>query len=39
VLKKNFGDIGDAAKELGNQVGDLAKAAKGKPRTGRKPKK
>ena len=38
-VKEEIGDIGDAAKELANQVGDVAKAVKGKPRTGRKPKK
>jgi phage-related minor tail protein len=38
-VKEEIQDIGGAAKELVNQVGDLAKAAKGKPRTGRKVKK
>ena len=31
-------DVADAVKEVGNQVGDVAKAVKGKPRTGRKPR-
>lgn len=32
-------DVGAAAKEVGNQIGDIPKAVTGKPRTGRKPKK
>lgn len=31
-------DVVKAVKEVGNQAGDVVKAAKGKPRTGRKPK-
>jgi hypothetical protein len=38
-VKEEIQDIGGAAKELANQVGDVGKAVKGKPRTGRKPKK
>ncbi len=37
-VKEEIQDIGGAAKELANQVGDVGKAVKGKPRTGRKPK-
>ena len=32
-------DVSSAIKEVGNQIGDIPKAAQGKPRTGRKPKK
>ena len=32
-------DVGDAVKEVGNQIGDIPSAITGKPRTGRKPKK
>ena len=38
-VKKELKDVVDAAKEVGNQMGDVAKAAKGKKRQGRKPKK
>ena len=37
-IKKELKDVIAAAKELGNQAGDVAAAAKGKPRRGRKPK-
>ena len=37
-VKEEIQDIGGAAKELANQVGDVAGAVKGKPRTGRKKK-
>ena len=32
-------DVGDAVKEVGNQIGDIPSAITGKTRTGRKPKK
>ena len=35
-VKEELKDVVVAAKELGNQVGDVAKAAKGKKRQGRK---
>ena len=35
-VKEELNDIGGAAKELANQVGDVGKAVKGKPRAGRK---
>ncbi len=38
-VKNELKDVLAAAKELGNQMGDVAKAAKGKKRQGRKPKK
>jgi len=38
-VKEELKDVVVAAKELGNQVGDIAKAAKGKKRQGRKSKK
>ena len=38
-LKKELKDVVEAAKELGNQVGDVGKAVKGKKRQGRKAKK
>ena len=38
-IKEELKDVAVAAKELGNQVGDVAKAAKGKNRKGRKSKK
>ena len=38
-VKEELKDVVVAAKELGNQVGDIAKAAKGKKRQGRKKKK
>ena len=37
-VKKELKDVADAAKEVINQAGDVAAAAKGKPRRGRKPK-
>ena len=37
--KEELKDVADAAKELGNQIGDVGAAAKGKTRRGRKPKK
>jgi hypothetical protein len=37
-VKQELKDVKDAVKEVGNQVGDVTKAAKGKPRTGRKPR-
>jgi len=37
-IKKELKDVIAAAKELGNQAGDVAAAAKGKKRQGRKPK-
>jgi len=37
-IKKELKDVADAAKEVINQAGDVAAAAKGKPRRGRKPK-
>lgn len=36
---KEAGDVVDAFKEVGNQIGDIPKAAAGKKRSGRKPKK
>ena len=38
-VKEELQDVVDAAKELGNQIGDVGKAIKGKKRQGRKPKK
>ena len=38
-VKQELKDVANATKELANQVGDVAAAAKGKPRKGRKPKK
>ena len=38
-IKEELKDVVEAAKELGNQVGDVAQAAKGKKRQGRKSKK
>ena len=35
---KEAGDVVDAFKEVGNQIGDIPKAAAGKKRPGRKPK-
>tara|TARA_B110000483_G_scaffold45855_1_gene57236 strand:+ start:1113 stop:1406 length:294 start_codon:yes stop_codon:yes gene_type:complete len=32
-------DVSKAIKEVGSQIGDVPRAFKGKPRTGRKPKK
>lgn len=37
-VKEEFDDIIDAIEEVGNQIGDIPSAVKGKPRTGRKPK-
>ena len=36
---KEAGDVVDTLKEVGNQLGDIPKAAAGKKRPGRKPKK
>ena len=38
-VKKELKDVVEAAKELGNQVGDVSKAARGRKRQGRKKKK
>ena len=38
-VKEELKDVVVAAKELGNQIGDVAQAAKGKKRQGRKKKK
>ena len=38
-VKEEVQDVAKAVKEVGNQIGDIPKAVKGKPRTGRKPKK
>lgn len=38
-VKKEVADVVVAAKEVANQAGDVVAAAKGKKRTGRKPKK
>ena len=38
AVGKELKDVADAAKEVINQAGDVAAAAKGKPRRGRKPK-
>ena len=38
-IKEELKDVVEAAKELGSQVGDVAQAAKGKKRQGRKSKK
>ena len=38
-VKEEVKDVVDAVKEVGNQIGDIPSAVKGKPRTGRKPKK
>ena len=37
-VKQELKDVADATKEVLNQAGDVAAAAKGKPRRGRKPK-
>ena len=37
-VKEEVKDVADALKEVGNQLGDVGKAVKGKPRRGRKPK-
>lgn len=36
---QELGDVVDAVKEVGNQIGDLPGAVTGKDRAGRKPKK
>ena len=36
-VKQELKDVADAAKEVGNQAGDVIHAVKGKPRPGRKP--
>ena len=36
---QELSDVGKAIKEVGNQIGDIPKAATGKTRPGRKPKK
>ena len=36
---KEAGDVVDTLKEVGNQIGDIPKAAAGRKRSGRKPKK
>ena len=38
AVGKELKDVADATKEIINQAGDVAAAAKGKPRRGRKPK-
>ena len=38
-MSKEAGDVVDAFKEVGNQIGDIPKAAAGKKRPGRKPQK
>jgi F0F1-type ATP synthase membrane subunit b/b' len=38
-MSKEAGDVVDAFKEVGNQIGDIPKAAAGKKRSGRKPQK
>ncbi len=38
AVGKELKDVADAAKEIINKAGDVAAAAKGKPRRGRKPK-
>ena len=38
-MAKEAGDVVDAFKEVGNQIGDIPKAAAGKKRSGRKSKK
>ena len=38
-VSKEAGDVVDSLKEVGNQIGDIPKAAAGKKRSGRKPKK
>ena len=35
-IKEELADVGNAIKEVGNQIGDLPDAAKGKTRKGRK---
>jgi len=35
-IKEELADVGNAIKEVGNQIGDLPDAAKGKARKGRK---
>ena len=38
-VKEELSDVGDAIKEVGSQLKDVGQAAKGKKRSGRKPKK
>jgi len=38
LLKEELKDVVKATKEVGNQIGDLGDAVKGKPRKGRKKK-
>ena len=38
-VKQELNDVKEAVKEVGNQLGDIPSAVKGKTRTGRKPKK
>ena len=38
-VKEELSDVGDAIKEVGSQLIDVAQAAKGRKRSGRKPKK
>tara|TARA_R100001443_G_scaffold69864_2_gene78349 strand:+ start:1451 stop:1750 length:300 start_codon:yes stop_codon:yes gene_type:complete len=38
-VKKELSDVVEAAKEVGNQMGDVSAAVKGKKRQGRKKKK
>ena len=37
-VKEELSDVGKSIKEVGNQVGDVAKAASGEKRKGRKPR-
>jgi regulatory protein YycI of two-component signal transduction system YycFG len=37
-IMQEMNDVGAAIKEVGNQIGDIPKAATGKKRPGRKPK-
>jgi F0F1-type ATP synthase membrane subunit b/b' len=39
AVVEEMNDVGSAIKEVGNQIGDISKAAAGKKRAGRKPKK
>lgn len=39
AIKKEAGDVVDTIKEVGNQIGDIPKAAAGKKRPGKKEKK
>ena len=38
-VKEELSDVGDAIKEVGSQLKDVGQAAKGRKRSGRKPKK